>query len=1418
MYRIRKRAFSIVLLVAMILTLMPVPAAAEEDETAQATPQIVSTIRHEVDGSGAETGQITAQIEAYLTDSANKTRTVKPCDIIFLIEQSTFMNTQNNTALYGQERADILDTMEKMLDAIPAPTTGGEHRVAISGYGRINNPGTSDTYVANQYPGEKLDPSVNQSLNTGYYTCENHAPAFHSAKGWTEWSQVEEHDEKTLPQMPDGYLANEDYSNVFMSISDAKDVIDADKMVSWHAQASRMDAGLQLTERLAQIAKNHKQSGEDRNLIVFIAASSLPYQNQNGGYQTLRPEAAIEAAKKLKNTYGATIFGFGDFNKLNLNDGRTEEEQRNSFNATMASICGNADTTNGASYFKGLSQAHDINEALSELLIQIDANVNPNAERLPIDVTSFQEAGSEPISHTWAQIKAEHHILSSSSINEIASVDYYRFTGYGADNTPQFDMSAPVRHAYLSISKIGNGDSIQTALNLVPIPPAKEEGSAYGEKAVITITDPVCVDYQWVGDWTPTFAPPSHEHAARNTTISPANPTQQEVSTKNVKLKFDGWYRLWNDGVDQEGDGKKTWNYNGRKYVSYQNTIYAAFGSDLQLYGRWVPSIDVNFHWIGAVIPEGLDKPSSVSLSLGDAGGCFYQAETPALVGYEFDGWYKDPACTQHYNSSGENLSANTDLYGRWTKLGTKEVTFTVVNGSWNAESTWYGKTAASADDKSSVTVQVPLRNGKGTLTADLIPYVDRVDMQPSDGYQSPGTWGDLAPDTNADAITEDGTYRYTYTFPEADTYTITYRWAPGTEVPEDVSLPAQQSAKESGSGENPVFSIQQPKKSSDEKWHFDGWYATSEIAETDQPFSSPTYSFEDTHENNLTLYGKWSHDPCTVTFYADYGLPALGHFSDDPYSVSYTVPYGSKLTEEVPAPDAYSTATYYFEGWVDGSDIFYTSRAIQTMTVKCDLSFVAQWWPIVTFDANGGVWELSEGQPDIRYVQVPANADDHIDALRPPVKEGYTFLGWYDEDTGKIIDFNTEKFDGAKTVYAHWAKNATVTFKIVNGYWSGETAEDRNVTVVLYPQADGSVGGTLPASSVPAIMIPAAGYENAAGSWDVAPNIESNGIVDSVTYTYTFGQTHSGGHTSGGGSTSTKLTLHYESNGGTSYRDERYSSGTVVNLDKIPIRGGYTFSGWYADAGLTAPITNVKMTENKTVYAGWEATAVPDMLDGTGHYIYAVGYADGTIRPNANISRAEVATIFFRLLKSDIRDKNVTTSNTFEDVQSGQWFNTAVSTMEKLGVVKGRSAGSFDPDAPITRAEFSVICASFDRRQINGGTSFSDISGHWAEKSIERAAALGWIAGYADDTFRPNHYITRAEAMTMINRVLCRAPETEGDLLPGMITWPDNQPGTWYYLAVQEATNSHDYDRKDAIHETWTALTEAPDWKYDLA
>ena len=308
-----------------------------------------------------------------------------------------------------------------------------------------------------------------------------------------------------------------------------------------------------------------------------------------------------------------------------------------------------------------------------------------------------------------------------------------------------------------------------------------------------------------------------------------------------------------------------------------------------------------------------------------------------------------------------------------------------------------------------------------------------------------------------------------------------------------------------------------------------------------------------------------------------------------------------------------------------------------------------------------------------------------------------------------------------------------------------------------------------------------------------------------------------SGGNRPGGGSGggTTHYILHYESNGGTEYDDERYAKNTVVDLDKVPTREGYTFTGWYADEELTERITEIKMTSNKTVYAGWEATGVPDLLNGRDHFAYVIGYADGTVRPLDNISRAEVATIIFRLLDPEVRDEYLTTTNTFKDVNEGMWCNTAISTLARLGIVYGRSAQIFDPDASITRAEFAAICARFDDSGIEADSSFSDISGHWAEDEIERAATLGWIRGYTDGTFRPNNLITRAEAMTMINRMLQRLPEDEDDLLGDMNIWPDNQPGDWYYLAVQEATNSHDFNRKsDGVHEHWTELTADPDWK----
>ena len=444
-----------------------------------------------------------------------------------------------------------------------------------------------------------------------------------------------------------------------------------------------------------------------------------------------------------------------------------------------------------------------------------------------------------------------------------------------------------------------------------------------------------------------------------------------------------------------------------------------------------------------------------------------------------------------------------------------------------------------------------------------------------------------------------------------------------------------------------------------------------------------------------------------------------------------------------------------------------------------------------VIFDKNGGDTEAS---PRIMSQEKVAGSANHFDLpTTNPTRSGYIFTGWNTKADGSGDAFTAATDVTSNiTVYAQWKDSTTYSVTYKDGV-DGTVFADQTT-------ADLHVGDTTPAFSGTPTR---SGYTFT--GWE--PSVAAT-VTDNAVYTAQWAKNSSSSHHS------TRYTLHYESNGGTAYKDERYSSGTKVTLDKTPTRESYTFTGWYADQALTQKITTVTMNSNKTVYAGWEATGVPDKLNGDDHYAYVIGYLDGNVRPNANVSRAETATIFFRLLKSDIRDGNLIADNGFSDVSDGQWHNKAISTMAKLGIVKGRRADSFDPDASITRAEFAAICARFNTKPVENNGSFSDISGHWAENEIERAAAFGWISGYPDGTFRPDARITRAEAMTMINRVLCRMPQSESDLLDSMVTWPDNKPSDWHYLAVQEATNSHDFDRKGEVGESWTKLTSVPDWK----
>ena len=307
-----------------------------------------------------------------------------------------------------------------------------------------------------------------------------------------------------------------------------------------------------------------------------------------------------------------------------------------------------------------------------------------------------------------------------------------------------------------------------------------------------------------------------------------------------------------------------------------------------------------------------------------------------------------------------------------------------------------------------------------------------------------------------------------------------------------------------------------------------------------------------------------------------------------------------------------------------------------------------------------------------------------------------------------------------------------------------------------------------------------------------------------------TGGGDHGGGDHGG----TTYYTLRYESNGGTKYDSERYRRNTLVELDKQPVREGYTFTGWYADKALTEPIDDIRMTANKTVYAGWEKTGVPDRLNGDDHFAYIIGRDDGLVHPEAPITRAEVATIFFRLLTDEARGRVPDRDQSL----CRRGLRRVVRHRRGHHAGHGHRGGPqplrLHPEAPITRGEFAAIAARFDSDPYHGDDRFTDISGHWAAEYINQAAVKGWVEGQPDGSFAPDRSISRAEAMTLVNRVLGRLPETADDLLDGMITWPDNPPGAWYYLAVQEATNSHDYGRKaDTVHETWTGLQPVEDW-----
>ena len=486
-----------------------------------------------------------------------------------------------------------------------------------------------------------------------------------------------------------------------------------------------------------------------------------------------------------------------------------------------------------------------------------------------------------------------------------------------------------------------------------------------------------------------------------------------------------------------------------------------------------------------------------------------------------------------------------------------------------------------------------------------------------------------------------------------------------------------------------------------------------------------------------------------------------------------------------------------------------------------------------ITFDAAGGTTPASQTTVDGKLTSLPTSTRD-----------GYDFLGWYTAG-GDWVTTDTV-FTADTTLYARWAEQAGPGDDDKPPYIPPQPTGPNTGNSEGWDDIQEEIGQAQPGDTITIDMngeteVPAEMFEEVAGkdvtveldlgggiTWtvngqdvptdtslsdlDLGVDLGTNGISADVINTVT------------GAYGTVQMTLAHDGAFGFTLTLTaplgRENAGYWANLyhyDEEAEALTFETSAQIADDGSVA----LRMS-----HASQYAIVIDDKNHGENagqptlntqdHDAYLLGYEDGTVRPEGSITRAEVATIFFRLLTDESRDKFWSQTNDYTDVPADAWYNSAVSTLSNAGILDGYEDGTFRPDGNITRAEFATITARFLEASYDGGNRFPDIDGHWAAEYINEAANAGIVDGYPDGTFQPQQFITRAEAVTMVNRTVDRHPDAD-HLLDNMVTWPDNPESAWYYAQIQEATNAHAYtmhtDQEDAPYEIWTELLPNRDW-----
>lgn len=468
------------------------------------------------------------------------------------------------------------------------------------------------------------------------------------------------------------------------------------------------------------------------------------------------------------------------------------------------------------------------------------------------------------------------------------------------------------------------------------------------------------------------------------------------------------------------------------------------------------------------------------------------------------------------------------------------------------------------------------------------------------------------------------------------------------------------------------------------------------------------------------------------------------------------------------------------------------------TIDVKYDLDNHT-----LTFETNGG---STIAPVTVRHGNAVARPAD-------PTKDKYTFIGWYvDPEFTEEYDFATV-LEADKTIYAKFELTSTPIGDIYVRY---DVLHIKQLPDGSYDLANAEVEH-LSAKKDTTVTAVVKDYR-------ATHHINVNSTLSKLTDTAI--QPYPGAD---GKPVYTILSVYYDLDfhtltfdtmGGSRIDPVTVRHGNAVAKPKDPVNGGYIFDGWYTDKTYRTPYNFATvLTQDTTIYAKWFLIALPGVtikkttpkLNTSDHFAYVQGYPDGTVKPTGNITRAETAAILFRLMDEGSRKTYYSTKSGFRDVATGSWYNTYVATLNNAGVITDSSNGYFRPNEAITRAELAAMLANFTETA-GAANYFNDVSArYWAANAIAICAKLGWITGYPDGSFRPDRNVTRAELMAMINRATGRAPKSADAFLPGMKTWSDNTADKWYYLDVQEATNSHSYTVKDS--EKWTALNADPNW-----